>query len=344
MAIGFGLVGLGRHADLRLVPAIRGSRGARLTAVCSREMERAREFARRHDVPFVYDSLEEMLNNPNVQALCVASPNSLHAEHAIAAARRGKHVLCEKPMALHVEDCRAMLDQCHASKVKLGIGFHLRHHPVHGEARRLVLSGAAGPVPYAQGQWAVGTPGQMGLPPRTGLMAWWSDPNMAGGAAMVSAGVHVIDLLCYMLNDRVAKVAAFTNGQTKKQPLESMAALLLQFRSGAMASVSASRIIPFPENSVVLYGNKLSLAARETLSMDFKGELEVVGPEGRRVIGAGAQQQPPDQCYRWMVEDFVQSVKEGREPLASGADGLHNTEVMLAAFKSARTGRAVTIG
>ncbi len=102
MAIGWGIVSTGRHPDQKIVPAMKLAEGNRVIAVCSRDRGRAEAFARKHGIPSAYDSLPELLKNPEVQAVFIASPNSLHAEHTKMVAKARKHVLVEKPMAVNV--------------------------------------------------------------------------------------------------------------------------------------------------------------------------------------------------------------------------------------------------
>lgn len=257
--------------------AINRARDARLVAVCSRDRGRAEAFAQKHGAAFAYTSLEEMLANPRVDVLYVASPNSLHAAHTIAAALAGKHVLCEKPMALTLEDCQAMIDACKSRGVKLGMGFHLRHHPYHREAQRLMDSGKLGEVILCHAQWAYGTRGQATFPRRGGTMAWWSELEMVGGGSMMGSGVHAVDLLRFLLRQEVAEVAAFSDGQREEQPLDALLVLLLRFRSGVFGTVVCSRKIPDSLSDAVVYGLHGRIRCINTLNVNLHGELEVVG-------------------------------------------------------------------
>ena len=104
MSIGWGMVSLGRHPSGKMAPGINDAQNAHIEAVYSRDLARAQEFAKSNNARTAYDSYAELLNNPEVEVVYLASPNSLHKEQTIMAAKAGKHVLCEKPMALTVED------------------------------------------------------------------------------------------------------------------------------------------------------------------------------------------------------------------------------------------------
>ncbi|MBI2871813.1 MAG: Gfo/Idh/MocA family oxidoreductase [Chloroflexi bacterium] len=337
------IVGPGRHSNNKMAPAITSASNAGLAAVVSRDLGRARDFSKRHTEgrATAYDSYDAMLRDSSVDAVYIASPNALHAEQTLKAAQAGKHVLCEKPMALTMEDCRRMVEGCQRHNVRLGVCFHLRHHPGHQEMREMLRSGTIGEVALAQAQFAGGVRGQTEPPPRSELQRWWEDPDLVGAGAFMGSGVHAVDLLRYLLGQEVVQVAALTDGQRPERPLEHVATLLLRFRGGALATVHSSRRIPDPRNDVVLYGSLGRLACYGSVSTTLMGELEVVSQSLTRHESYG----PHDTAmYRGMVEAFGQCVERGEEPSASGWDGLKVAQVTLAMLESQRTGRTVTLG
>jgi 1,5-anhydro-D-fructose reductase (1,5-anhydro-D-mannitol-forming) len=172
MALGWGIVGIGSHPNLKVAPAMRIADGSELVAVCGRGQGRTDTFAEAHGAKAAYTSIDDLLRDSRVDAVFVASPNSLHAPQTIQAANAGKQVLSEKPMATAVEDAVAMVRACRSNGVKLGIGFELRFHPAHLFARELVAKGAIGRIRLAHGQWARGERGASEHLPRTGLREW----------------------------------------------------------------------------------------------------------------------------------------------------------------------------
>lgn len=131
MSARWAFVGAGRHAQLWLAPAMERATNATPAGVWSRQLQTAETLASRHGLPRVYRSLDELLADPEVDAVLISTPNYLHAEHAIAALRVGKHVLCEKPMAIDVSQALAMTRAAREAGRLLGIGFHLRHRSPH---------------------------------------------------------------------------------------------------------------------------------------------------------------------------------------------------------------------
>lgn len=148
MSIGWGIIGIGRHPDLKVVPAMKLAAETRLIAAFSRDRGRADAFARKHNFQAAYDSLQDLLRDPRIDAVYISSPNFLHAPYTKMAAEAGKHILVEKPMALNVKDALEMVHVCRHNGVKLGVGFQLRHHPGHRKARELIQEGILGLMLY----------------------------------------------------------------------------------------------------------------------------------------------------------------------------------------------------
>src|SRR5713101_529841 len=229
MTVGWALVSTGRHADTFLAPAIGLAKDTHLVAVYSREQEHADAFAAKHGAQVAYTSFEALLADARVEVVCIASPNFLHAPYTMRAAQAGKHVLVEKPMAVRVDEAVEMVRTCRAHGVKLGVGFHPRHHPGHQEARRLIGERVLGTITLVQAQmggaWPRGRPEisfEVFQEARSGQRSvWWGQPEGVGGAwAMMAGGVHCVDLLRFLLGQDVVEVAALTDGQTQERPLE----------------------------------------------------------------------------------------------------------------------------
>lgn len=341
MAFGWGIVSTGLHPENKIAPAINAAAGAELVAVCSRDQGRADAFAARHGAKAAYDSLEALLVDRRVDGVFISSPNSLHAAQAIRAAQAGKHVLCEKPMTTTLADAVAMVRACREQGVKLGVGFELRHNPGHVLARDLVADGSLGRITLAQGQWGFGSRGQETFPPREGLRQWWDDPEAIGGAStLMGTGVHVMDLLRFVLGQEIAEVAAITDGQTADRPLEQIAALSLRFSSGTLGTLVCGRLLPDTRNDLALYGINGRFTSRETIWEAQKGDIEVVSDSVNR-----AETYPENYLGNFIaqMEDFQQAVADDQPPAATGEDGLRVVETTLAAIESARTGRTVKI-
>ena len=332
MALGFAVVGPGRFASGRIVPALARAQGCAAVAVVSRDRQRAEQFAAEHGVPAAYDDLGAALADPRVDAVWVATPHNLHRPVVEAAAAARKHVLCEKPLATTIEDARAIVYACRQAGVALGTGFHLRHHPLHVEARRLVTAGALGTVVSAQGEWSLESEIGSGAP-------WRRDPEASGGGIVTGTGIHVLDLLRYVLDDELAAVSAVTDAViSPAAPVETRALALLRFARGALGVIRCARPVHSPPNDLLVQGTRAALTGRSTVDEASHGRLEVAGAETELTgVPAGTN------MYAVQAQAFAQAALSGEEPNASGWDGLAVTIITAALYESARTGREVRI-
>jgi 1,5-anhydro-D-fructose reductase (1,5-anhydro-D-mannitol-forming) len=341
MALGWGIISTGLHVDHKIAPAISATPDAELVAVYSRDQARADACAQKHGAKVAYSNLEALLRDSRVEAVFIASPNALHAQHALQAAQAGKHILSEKPMTTTLDDAVAMVRTCRARGVKLGVGYHLRQHPGLCEARRLIAAGVLGSVALAQGQWGFGVRGQDAPPPRTGLRQWWDDPELIGHAStMMGTGVHVVDALRFVLDQEVIEVTAISDGQTPAQPLEQLLVMALRFDRGAIATICCGRRLPDSRNDLVLYGSLGRLIGSDALWEGRQGTFDVVS---ETMHTREVYQPQPLANFIDELDDFHRAIREDREPAATGLDGLRVVQVTLAMIASARDKRTMQI-
>jgi 1,5-anhydro-D-fructose reductase (1,5-anhydro-D-mannitol-forming) len=341
MALGWGIISTGLHVDHKIAPAINATPDAELVAVYSRDQGRAEACAQKHGAKVAYSNLEALLRDSRVEAVFIASPNALHAQHALQAAQVGKHILSEKPMTTTLDDAVAMVRTCRARGVKLGVGYHLRQHPGLCEARRLIAAGVLGRVSLAQGQWGFGVRGQDEPPPRTGLRQWWDDPELIGHAStMMGTGVHVVDALRFVLDQEVIEVTAISDGQTPARPLEQVLAMALRFDRGAIATVCCGRRLPDSRNDLVLYGSLGRLIGSDALWEGRQGTFDVVS---ETMHTREVYQPQPLANFIAELDDFHRAIREDREPAATGLDGLRVVQVTLAMIAAARDKRTMPI-
>ena len=184
--LGVALVGLGGYSSGQLGPALKLTEHCRLAGVVTSSREKGARWAKDHGFPetsiYGYDTMARMADNPDIDIVYVVTPNGLHAEHAIAAAKAGKHVICEKPMANTVADCDAIIAACRAAGVKLSIGYRLHFDPFHEELRRLVRTQEFGPFMKMDGGFGF----TMSRP------QWRAEKKLAGGGPLMDLGVYVI--------------------------------------------------------------------------------------------------------------------------------------------------------
>jgi 1,5-anhydro-D-fructose reductase (1,5-anhydro-D-mannitol-forming) len=323
--VGWGLIGTGRIADERILPAITAC-GDKLVGVVSRDAGRAAEFAKKHGAQHAYTRFEDLLTNPDVNVVAIHTPNGQHAEQAIAAARAGKHVFCDKPMATALADARRMIDACDAAGVKLGINFHNRFMPSFIETRRIISRGEIGEVQMVQIEASPGArPGG-----RSGT--WRVDADMAGLGTTMSIGVHIYDILRYLLDSEIETVSALFD--TPRGVTEEINLSMFRFANGVLAQVSVHEKAPHPHNDFVIYGSRGRIVGRGLTRSRAGGEMQVIGSDGK----TRTFEYPETNAHAACVADFSKTLQKNRAPSPSGIDGLRSVELTDAMARSAWDG------
>lgn len=305
--LAWGLVGLGRHAAEEIVPAMRRSAAAEILACATRDGSAARAFAERFAIPRAYDSFEELVHDPDVGAVFVATPNALHAAVVLAAARAGKHVFCEKPLALDMEHGRAMVAACRSEGVQLRVGLHLRFERSLQRVAEILQSGA------------IGTPRALSIErtaPLRERVPWRVDPAQ-GGSILFDVGVHLLDLVPRLLATEIAAVSGLALPDPRSGRAAETITALLRMHNGVQATIRISREAPFAGSDLVVIG---------TAGMLRTGPLRWV-PEHRIAVttGAGTAEEtlPATDLYRSEIDAFAADLADNGTRLATGEEGVH---------------------
>src|SRR5246500_4579992 len=198
--INWGLIGASDIAKTRMIPAIRSRPDSTITGVLSSSAERAKSYAAENSIPKAYHKLDDFLQDPEIDVVYVSTTNELHAAQAIAAAKAGKHILSEKPLALTLADAEAMVSTAKEKGVVFGTNHHLRNAVTHRTMRQLIKEGVIGKPLAARVFHAVY------LPPH--LQGWRVNRPEAGGGVILDITVHDADTLHFLLDDDVQDVIA----------------------------------------------------------------------------------------------------------------------------------------
>lgn len=326
--IRWAVIGAGDVVERRVAKALQTAQGSLLQAVARRDEAKLKAFADTYGVPKAYKDVAQVWNDPDIDAVYVATPVMLHVEHAIEAARHGKHVLCEKPMALNAEQGDSMIAVCRENGVKLGIAYYRRYYPKIQKMKQLIEAGAIGKPVYARTQFS-GKTNHAGT-----ARAWLLKPEVSGGGPLMDVGTHVIDLLCFCLGSP-QQVSAMTGNVLQELDVEDTASVLIRFASGCQASVHASF-----STSV---GNQLELFGTE-------GKLTMKTVEDSELIwtnGAGEVQRfdlPKHENMNVpMIEHFIEHIRGEGSFLCTGEQGIITSRVTDAAYRSAQEGRHISV-
>lgn len=347
-AVKWGVIGAGGIADRRTIPeGIMPAPNSELVAVMDVDEARTKEVAAKYNAPKWYTSDAELLDDPAVEAVYIATPVNVHVQQAVAAAEKGKHVLCEKPLALTLDESQRIVDACKAAGVKLSVGLMMRYHACHQAIRRIIAEGEIGKPVMGRAQltcWYPQIPG-----------AWRQIPECGGGGALMDLGVHTADLLRYFLGECVA-VTAFADTTVQDYPVDDSALMLMKFKSGAQGVVESYFNIPdaAAQNALEIYGTKGCILAKGTIGQGSEGSLTVYSSaedkgyeaaQTRDASGMAVRVETPDpvNIYRAEIEAFADAILDDTEPIITAEDAIASFSAVLAAYKSSCEGKAIKL-
>ena len=345
-AIRFGIIGAG-VAGRYHAQAIAQTPGARLMAVCAGHPERATALADAFNAR-VEPDVAALLACDDIDAVCICTPSGQHAEQGIAAAKAGKHVLVEKPLAITLADADALIDACRTAGVHLGVALQRRTDPDFCAAREAIAAGALGrlilgviTIPYLRTQKYYDS------------AAWRGTWTLDGGGALMNQGIHLVDLLIWLMDDEVVEVQARTATLAHTIEVEDCAGATLRFASGALGTIAATTAAApgFPHR-VEVYGTQGGIQIEgeaivrwETIHHAPPASLHVTSGSGRQEAGAGAYPTGISAIgHTRILGDFVAAIRECRQPLVSGSEARRALAVVLAIYESAREGKPVRPG
>jgi len=325
----YAVVGLGHIAQVAVLPAFaHARRNSRLEALVSDDPTKLRSLARRYRVRNLcsYNDYDACLEH--VDAVYIALPNSMHAEYAIRAARAGVHVLCEKPMAVTVAECRRMIDACRANDVKLMIAYRLHFEEINLKAVDLVRQGRIGEPKLFNSSFAM-TVRPDDIRTRKRL----------GGGTLYDIGVYCINAARYLFRGEPIEVMAVSvNAGTRTlNEIDESTGALLRFEGERVAAfVTSFNAADVASYRIVGTKGQLHVDPAYEYAEGLAYELTVNGRTTRTRIGK-RDQFAPELLY------FSDCILEDREPEPSGEEGLQDVRIVEALYKSARTGKAVSI-
>ena len=325
-AFRWGVVGLGNVVATRFAPAVAATAGMALAACSTRDLAKARAFAEKFRVGRVHDSFESLLRDPDVDAVYIATPNSMHAQQAIDALRAGKHVLCEKPLALSQADGARVVEAAGATGGTLAIAFQMRFESVFERARAVILSGRLGELR---------TVSLLGCSPANTVGAWRQSPEEGG--ILSDLAVHLLDLMPWLTGSDYVRLAACANPQDiDREPIQTIS-VFGSLGPRCHAFVQATREIAHGQQSLLVEGTGGSLwcpawrgaPATDLVIRDASGE------SSERIVGAPA--------FNGAVAAFAAAVQGQPTALATGADGVRSIVIAEAVKRAARDGATLAI-
>jgi 1,5-anhydro-D-fructose reductase (1,5-anhydro-D-mannitol-forming) len=326
----WGLIGASTIAAQHMIGAIRAN-GGDVVAVMSASAERAKAFASKHDIRRSTTELAALVGGDDIDAVYISTTNELHRDQALAAADAGKHVLCEKPLALTLADARAIVHACRARGVTLGTNHHLRNAATHRAMREAILAGRIGRPLFARVFHAVY------LPPH--LQGWRIDKPEAGGGVILDITVHDADTLRFVLDSEPVAVSAMTSrGGMAHEGLEDGVMGVVRFANGSLAQFHDAFTTRYATTGFEVHGDEGSLIGRDCMTQAPKGEVMLRTAKGEENLRL-----EHENLYARSVGLFSEAAAGHGSPAATGEDGVKSLAVALAASEAARTGRETPV-
>jgi 1,5-anhydro-D-fructose reductase (1,5-anhydro-D-mannitol-forming) len=326
----WGLIGASTIAAQHMIGAIRAN-GGEVIAVMSASADRSATFARDHAIARGTSRLDDLLESKEIDAVYISTTNELHRDQVFAAAAAGKHVLCEKPLALTLDDARAMVEKCRARGVVMGTNHHLRNAATHRAIREAIKAGRIGRPLFARVFHAVY------LPPS--LQGWRIERPQAGGGVILDITVHDADTLRFVLDDEPVAVTAMTShGGMGREGLEDGVMGVVRFASGLTAQFHDAFTTRYALTGFEVHGEEGSLIGTDCMTQAPKGDVVLRSKDGETPLSIAHEN-----LYARSVRLFQEAVAGHGSPAASGEDGIKSLSVALATLEAARTGRKTAI-
>ena len=344
MSIKIGIIGCGKIAQVRHIPEYAANPHVEIAGFYDLNRERAEELAKKYGAA-AYASYEELLADGEIDAVSVCAANNAHAEISIAALKAGKHVLCEKPMAVTLEECEAMVAAAKEAGKYLMIGQNQRLAKAHVKAKELIAEGAIGKVLTFRTIFGHGGPETWSVDP--GKNVWFFDKSKAAMGAMADLGIHKTDLIQYMLGEKIVETQAVLTTLDKQDAsgeligVDDNAVCIYKMESGAIGTMTASwTYYGAEDNTTVIYGTKGIMRLYD----DPKYSVKVIYADGTETDYQIDQIQTNDnQTSSGVIDLFVKSLVEDVAPEISGESVLHAMRAVFASIRSSEEGRAVRV-
>jgi len=326
----WGLIGASTIASEHMIGAIRAQSAHDIVTVLSSDPVRGKEYAAKHAILASTSELDDVLSGSNVDAVYISTTNEKHLPQALAAIKAGKHVMCEKPLAMNMADAVTMVRAAKAASVTLATNHHLRNAGSHMAIRDLIHSGRLGKVLSIRIFHAVMLPEH--------LRGWRIDNPLAGGGVIPDIVVHDADTVRFYLDEDPSDVVAVERSGAMGQGVEDSAMSVWTTPSGVMIQTHESFTHPFAGSGIEVHGTKGSVIARNVMTQQPVGEIFLRTADGEEPVGFSTHN-----LYQRSVAKFAEAVAGTGEPAATGIDGVKSLAVAAAVKTAATTGQRTTV-
>lgn len=324
------LIGASDIAETRVLPAIRAN-GDEAIVVRTGDLEHGKKWAEKNSINEVVTDLNLAVNRPDVDAVYVSSLNSNHREHVEAAASAGKHVLSEKPLAMTVEDARAMVQACEKARVVMATNHHLPANPVHRKIKEMISAGEIGKVKAVRFHTAVQLPAH--------LVGWRTEAKDQGGV-IHDVSVHAAAAVAALLGSRAVSLNAIALNQDNDPsgPFDAVMTNIL-WEGGVLVSTHEAFNNPHLPTSLHVLGETGSLVGENCNTGDPVGTLSII----RNHQYSQVNLDDPEDLYLRTVRFFKSAIAGVGTPIVTGLDGFNSLAVSVAIQEAVLTGKRVDV-
>lgn len=341
--INVGVIGCGRIAQVRHLPEYADNKNANIAAVFDLNKERTNEIAKMYDAQSC-DSYQEILRNPEIDAVSICAANAAHYEITVAALKAGKHVLCEKPMAISLEECIGMVETAKECGKFLMIGHNQRLAKTHARARQLIVEGAIGKILTYRTTFGHSGPETWAIDSKN---VWFFDKKMSSFGAMADLGIHKTDLVQFLTGQKVAEVSAFIGTLDKKNAdneligVDDNAICIYKMEGGIVGTLTASwTYYGSEDNSTVLYGTDGVMYIYD--NPNYSIVVEKRNGE-KQYYKVDQIQTNENQTNSGIIDLWIQCLVDNVAPEISGEEALSAMKAVFAVLESAKTGMNIRI-
>lgn len=326
----WGLIGASTIASQHMIGAIRAQAGHNIRSVLSSDAARGAHYANQHEIEASTTSIEEILSDRDIDAVYISTTNEKHLPQAMAAIEAGKHVLCEKPLAMRADEAAEIAKAAHTAGVVLGTNHHLRNAGSHLAIKQLIDEGSLGEVLSIRIFHAVMLP--------ENLRGWRVNDAAAGGGVIPDIVVHDADTVRFHLEEDPETVTAIESASAMSEGVEDSSMTLWQMPSGVQVMTHESFTHPFAPTGFEVHGTKGSVLARNVMTQQPVGEITLHNTDGQKNIRFSQHN-----LYERSVRLFVDAMAGTGSPAASGVDGVKSLAVAEAVKSAATTGQRTKV-
>ncbi|MCI0707409.1 MAG: Gfo/Idh/MocA family oxidoreductase [Ignavibacteriae bacterium] len=318
--IRYGIIGFGVFAERTILPAIRASANSDIVAIQKRSLEAVQAKAKEHKIPHAFATAEELVKHTEVDAVFIVSVTSTHCPETLAAARAGKHVLTEKPMAMNVSECEEMIRTCKQHNVKLMVGHMVRLSPAVQRMKELMKSGALGHITFIKTEFVYDG--------RISHRKWLVTPGIAGGGPIFDIGVHCLDTMRFLLDDEVVSVKSELSPLPTPTHSEATATMALRFSRSTVGSIYCSYESAIRRSFIEIVGTEGAITAYEFTRSGIPIELRVVRGDHDKIVEDRIEKFNLPDLYEIEVSLFSDCILNNKPSPIPGEVGLANQRVI----------------